>query len=163
MHYKRLQKYGKKLAVAVLTSAVFLASGATVYAEDTGEYMAQENIQETEVTESTVDAETSAESADKEDLKPDQEEEKEEAAEVETQEEGKTQDVSEEQPESEVQIKEENSRHRKVQQLLNRMRKHSSPLYSLRKLRLRFRRRRWKHHIRDGIRVADKPTIWMKT
>lgn len=107
MHYKRLQKYGKKLAVAVLTSAVFLASGATVYAEDTGEYMAQENIQETEVTESTVDAETSAESADKEDLKPDQEEEKEEAAEVETQEEGKTQDVSEEQPESEVQIKEE--------------------------------------------------------
>lgn len=107
MHYKRLQKYGKKLAVAVLTSAVLLASGATVYAEDTGEYMAQENIQETEGTESTVDAETSAESADKEDLKPDQEEEKEEAAEVETQEEGKTQDVSEEQPESEVQIKEE--------------------------------------------------------
>lgn len=36
MHYKRLQKYGKKLAVAVLTSAVLLASGATVYAEDTG-------------------------------------------------------------------------------------------------------------------------------
>lgn len=107
MHYKRLQKYGKKLAVAVLTSAVLLASGATVYAEDTGEYMAQENIQETEGTESTVNAETSAESADKEDLKPDQEEEKEEAAEVETQEEGKTQDVSEEQPESEVQIKEE--------------------------------------------------------
>lgn len=107
MHYKRLQKYGKKLAVAVLTSAVLLASGATVYAEDTGEYMAQENIQETEGTESTVNAETSAESADKEDLKPDQEKEKEEAAEVETQEEGKTQDVSEEQPESEVQIKEE--------------------------------------------------------
>lgn len=107
MHYKRLQKYGKKLAVAVLTSAVLLASGATVYAEDTGEYMAQENIQETEGTESTVNAETSAESADKEDLKPDQEEEKEEAAEVETQEEGKTQDVSEEQPESEAQIKEE--------------------------------------------------------
>lgn len=107
MHYKRLQKYGKKLAVAVLTSAVLLASGATVYAENTGEYMAQENIQETEGTESTVDAETSAESADKEDLKPDQEEEKEEAAEVETQEEGKTQDVSEEQVESEAQIKEE--------------------------------------------------------
>ena len=107
MYYKRLQKYGKKLAAAVLTSAVLLASGATVYAEDTGEYMAQENIQETEGTESTVNAETSAESADKEDLKPDQEEEKEEAAEVETQEEGKTQDVSEEQPESEVQIKEE--------------------------------------------------------
>lgn len=107
MHYKRLQKYGKKLAVAVLTSAVLLASGATVYAEDTGEYMAQENIQETEGTESTVNAETSAESTDKEDLKPDQEEEKEEAVEVETQEEGKTQDVSEEQPESEVQIKEE--------------------------------------------------------
>ena len=107
MHYKRLQKYGKKLAVAVLTSAVLLASGATVYAEDTGEYMAQENIQETEGTESTVNAETSAESADKEDLKPDQDEEKDEAAEVETQEEGKTQDVSEEQPESEVQIKEE--------------------------------------------------------
>ena len=107
MHYKRLQKYGKKLAVAVLTSAVLLASGATVYAEDTGEYMAQENIQETEGTESTVDAETSAESADKEDLKPDQEEEKEEAAEVETQEEGKIQDVSEEQSESEAQIKEE--------------------------------------------------------
>ena len=42
MHYKRLQKYGKKLAVAVLTSAVLLASGATVYAEDTGEDMAQE-------------------------------------------------------------------------------------------------------------------------
>ena len=94
MHYKRLQKYGKKLAVAVLTSAVLLASGVAVHAEDTGEYMAQENIQETEGTESTVDAETSAESADKEDLKPDQEEEKEEAAEVETQEEGKTQDVS---------------------------------------------------------------------
>ena len=36
MHYKRLQKYGKKLAVAVLTSAVLLASGATVYADDTG-------------------------------------------------------------------------------------------------------------------------------
>lgn len=107
MYYKRLQKYGKKLAAAILTSAVLLASGATVYAEDTGEYMAQENIQETEGTESTVNAETSAESADKEDLKPDQEEEKEEAAEVETQEEGKTQDVSEEQPESEVQIKEE--------------------------------------------------------
>ena len=35
MHYKRLQKYGKKLAVAVLTSAVLLASGATVYADDT--------------------------------------------------------------------------------------------------------------------------------
>ena len=47
MHYKRLQKYGKKLAAAILTSAVLLASGATVYAEDTGEYMAQENIQET--------------------------------------------------------------------------------------------------------------------
>ena len=119
MHYKRLQKYGKKLAVAILTSAVLLASGVAVHAEDTGEYMAQENIQETEGTESTVDAEISAESADKEDLKPDQEEEKEEAAEVETQEEGKTQDVSEEQPESEVQIKEENSRHRKVQQFLN--------------------------------------------
>ena len=50
MHYKRLQKYGKKLAVAVLTSAVLLASGVAVHAEDTGEYMAQENIQETEVT-----------------------------------------------------------------------------------------------------------------
>ena len=78
MHYKRLQKYGKKLAVAILTSAVLLASGVAVHAEDTGEYMAQENIQETEGTESTVDAEISAESADKEDLKPDQEEEKEE-------------------------------------------------------------------------------------
>ena len=61
--------------------------------------MAQENIQETEGTESTVDAETSAESADKEDLKPDQEEEKEEDAEVESQEEGKTQDGSDTQEE----------------------------------------------------------------
>lgn len=48
MYYKRLQKYGKKLAAAILTSALILASGATVYAEDTGEYLAQENIQETE-------------------------------------------------------------------------------------------------------------------
>ena len=55
MHYKRLQKYGKKLAVAVLTSAVLLASGATVYADDTGEYLSQANTQEAEVTESTED------------------------------------------------------------------------------------------------------------
>ena len=54
MHYKRLQKYGKKLAVAVLTSAVLLASGATVYADDTGEYLSQANTQEAEVTESTA-------------------------------------------------------------------------------------------------------------
>ena len=98
MHYKRLQKYGKKLAVAILTSAVLLASGVAVHAEDTGEYMAQENIQETEGTESTVDEENSSYELDE----------------------------------------------------------------SPRKLRLRFRRKRWKHHIRDGIRVADKPTIWMK-
>ena len=38
MYYKRLQKYGKKLVAAILTSALILASGATVYAEDTGEY-----------------------------------------------------------------------------------------------------------------------------
>lgn len=49
MYYKRLQKYGKKLAAAILTSALILASGATVYAEDTGEYLAQENIQERKV------------------------------------------------------------------------------------------------------------------
>lgn len=62
MHYKRLQKYGKKLAVAVLTSAVLLASGATVYADDTGEYLSQANTQEAEVTESTEDVATPAES-----------------------------------------------------------------------------------------------------
>ena len=39
MYYKRLQKYGKKLVAAILTSALILASGATVYAEDTGEYL----------------------------------------------------------------------------------------------------------------------------
>lgn len=62
MHYKRLQKYGKKLAVAVLTSAVLLASGATVYADDTGEYLSQANTQEAEVTENTEDVATPAES-----------------------------------------------------------------------------------------------------
>ena len=61
MYYKRLQKYGKKLVAAILTSALILASGATVYAEDTGEYLAQENIQETEsVTDTSELAEAEA-------------------------------------------------------------------------------------------------------
>ena len=109
MHYKRLQKYGKKLAVAVLTSAVLLASGATVYADDTGEYLSQANTQEAEVTESTEDVATPAESesGEVESTTRNQEEQKNKATESETQEEGKMQDVSEEQPESEVQIKEE--------------------------------------------------------
>lgn len=109
MHYKRLQKYGKKLAVAVLTSAVLLASGATVYADDTGEYLSQANTQEAEVTENTEDVATPAESesGEVESTTRNQEEQKNKATESETQEEGKTQDVSEEQPESEVQIKEE--------------------------------------------------------
>lgn len=109
MHYKRLQKYGKKLAVAVLTSAVLLASGATVYADDTGEYRSQANTQEAEVTESTEDVATPAESesGEVESTTRNQEEQKNKATESEIQEEGKTQDVSEEQPESEVQIKEE--------------------------------------------------------
>lgn len=106
MYYKRLQKYGKKLAAAILTSALILASGATVYAEDTGEYLAQENIQETEsVTDTSELAEAEADKS--EDSKMDQETKKEEAVEVETQKDTKTQDVSEKQPESEVQIKEE--------------------------------------------------------
>ena len=106
MYYKRLQKYGKKLAAAILTSALILASGATVYAEDTGEYLAQENIQETEsVTDTSELAEAEADKS--EDSKMDQETKKEEAVEVETQKDTKTQDVSEEQSESEVQIKEE--------------------------------------------------------
>ena len=109
MHYKRLQKYGKKLAVAVLTSAVLLASGATVYADDTGEYLSQANTQEAEVTESTEDVATPAESesGEVESTTRNQEEQKNKATESEIQEEGKIQDVSEEQPESEVQIKEE--------------------------------------------------------
>ena len=109
MHYKRLQKYGKKLAVAVLTSAVLLASGATVYADDTGEYLSQANTQEAEVTENTEDVATPAESesGEVESTTRNQEEQKNKATESETQEEGKMQDVSEEQPESEVQIKEE--------------------------------------------------------
>lgn len=108
MHYKRLQKYGKKLAVAVLTSAVLLASGATVYADDTGEYLSQANTQEAEVTESTEDVATPAESepGEVESTTRNQEEQKNKATESEIQEEGKIQDVSEEQPESEVQIKE---------------------------------------------------------
>lgn len=106
MYYKRLQKYGKKLAAAILTSALILASGATVYAEDTGEYLAQENIQETEsVTDTSELAEAEADKS--EDSKMDQETKKEEAVEVETQKDTKTQDVSEEQSESEAQIKEE--------------------------------------------------------
>lgn len=106
MYYKRIQKYGKKLAAAILTSAVLLASGVAVHADDTGEYMTQANIQETGVA---VDAEaaTEPETGEAESSTLDQAEQKDEAAEVETQEEGKTQDVSEEQPESEVQIKEE--------------------------------------------------------
>ena len=109
MHYKRLQKYGKKLAVAILTSAVLLASGATVYADDTGEYLSQANTQEAEVTESTEDVATPAESesGEVESTTRNQEEQKNKATESEIQEEGKIQDVSEEQPESEVQIKEE--------------------------------------------------------
>ena len=109
MHYKRLQKYGKKLAVAVLTSAVLLASGATVYADDTGEYLSQANTQEAEVTENTEDVATPAESesGEVESTTRNQEEQKNKATESEIQEEGKIQDVSEEQPESEVQIKEE--------------------------------------------------------
>lgn len=109
MHYKRLQKYGKKLAVAVLTSAVLLASGATVYADDTGEYLSQANTQEAGVTESTEDVATPAESesGEVESTTRNQEEQKNKATESEIQEEGKIQDVSEEQPESEVQIKEE--------------------------------------------------------
>lgn len=72
MYYKRLQKYGKKLAAAILTSALILASGATVYAEDTGEYLAQENIQETEsVTDTSELAEAEADKS--EDSKMDQE------------------------------------------------------------------------------------------
>lgn len=106
MYYKRLQKYGKKLAAAILTSALLLASGATVYAEDTGEYLAQENIQETEsVTDTSELAEAEADKS--EDSKMDQETKKEEAVEVETQKDTKTQDVSEEQSESEAQIKAE--------------------------------------------------------
>ena len=106
MYYKRIQKYGKKLAAAILTSAVLLASGVAVHADDTGEYMTQANIQETGVA---VDAEaaTEPETGEAESSTLDQAEQKDEAAEVETQEEGKTQVVSEEQPESEVQIKEE--------------------------------------------------------
>ena len=104
MHYKRLQKYGKKLAVAVLTSAVLLASGATVYADDTGEYLSQANTQEAEVTESTEDVATPAESesGEVESTTRNQEEQKNKATESELQEEGKIQDVSEEQPESEA-------------------------------------------------------------
>ena len=106
MYYKRLQKYGKKLVAAILTSALILASGATVYAEDTGEYLAQENIQETEsVTDTSELAEAEADKS--EDSKMDQETKKEEAVEVETQKDTKTQGVSEEQSESEAQIKEE--------------------------------------------------------
>ena len=91
MHYKRLQKYGKKLAVAVLTSAVLLASGATVYADDTGEYLSQANTQEAEVTESTEDVATPAESesGEVESTTRNQEEQKNKATESEIQEEGK--------------------------------------------------------------------------
>ena len=90
MHYKRLQKYGKKLAVAVLTSAVLLASGATVYADDTGEYLSQANTQEAEVTESTEDVATPAESesGEVESTTRNQEEQKNKATESEIQEEG---------------------------------------------------------------------------
>ena len=105
MYYKRLQKYGKKLVAAILTSALILASGATVYAEDTGEYLAQENIQETEsVTDTSELAEAEADKS--EDSKMDQETKKEEAVEVETQKDTKTQGVSEEQSESEAQMNE---------------------------------------------------------
>ena len=103
MHYQRLQKYGKKLAVAVLTSAVLLASGATVYAKDTGEDLSQANIQETEVTESVADAEAAKEpeTGEAESTTLDQAEQKNEAVESEVQEDTKMQDTSEEQPASE--------------------------------------------------------------
>lgn len=106
MYYKRLQKYGKKLAAAILTSALLLASGATVYAADTGEYLAQENIQETEsVTDTSELAESGADKS--EDSKMDQETKKEETVESDVQEDTKTQDTSEEQSEYEAQIKAE--------------------------------------------------------
>ena len=150
MHYKRLQKYGKKLAVAILTSAVLLASGATVYADDTGEYLSQANTQEAEVTESTEDVATPAESesGEVESTTRNQEEQKNKAT------------------ESEVQIKEEKQPASESAAVPELNEEAQQPAVQSQEAQIAVQTQTVEaphHHIRDGIRVADKPTIWMKT